>query len=66
MGGVPIKHHSKSKVGRRRSQQALKKITPSVCPKCKGPTLPHRACPTCGVYVKAVRKGSAPDKEKKG
>ena len=25
MGGVPVKHHSKSKVGRRRSQQALKK-----------------------------------------
>ncbi len=47
MGGVPTKHHSKSKVGRRRSQLALKKTNMNVCPKCQGPVLPHRACPQC-------------------
>lgn len=52
MGGVPTKHHSKSKVGRRRSQLALKKVHISVCPGCKAPTLSHRACPNCGVYAK--------------
>ena len=50
MGGVPVKHHSKSKVGRRRSHLALKKENIFVCPQCKGPTLPHRACGQCGVY----------------
>ncbi|MEK7169560.1 MAG: 50S ribosomal protein L32 [Patescibacteria group bacterium] len=58
MGGVPTKHHSKSKVGRRRSQQALKKIKIMVCPKCKAPTLPHRICPNCGEYVKSPKKPS--------
>ncbi|MDI6820633.1 MAG: 50S ribosomal protein L32 [Patescibacteria group bacterium] len=53
MGGVPVKHHSKSKVGRRRSQQALKKVHISVCPKCKGPTLPHRVCAQCGTYSRS-------------
>jgi large subunit ribosomal protein L32 len=24
--------------------------TASVCPQCKSPKLPHRACPTCGTY----------------
>ncbi|MDO8469846.1 MAG: 50S ribosomal protein L32 [bacterium] len=56
MGGVPIKHHSKSKVGRRRSQQALARVTPAVCLKCKGPTLAHKACPNCGTYTKTPRK----------
>ncbi|MGC9603595.1 MAG: 50S ribosomal protein L32 [Minisyncoccia bacterium] len=56
MGGVPTKHHSKSKVGRRRSQLALKKMRIVVCPKCKAPALPHRACPNCGEYVKVTKK----------
>ncbi|HXF44280.1 MAG TPA: 50S ribosomal protein L32 [Candidatus Paceibacterota bacterium] len=55
MGGVPVKHHSKSKVGRRRSQLALKKRRLVVCSNCKGPTLPHRACPQCGAYAKSER-----------
>ncbi|MEK7512999.1 MAG: 50S ribosomal protein L32 [Patescibacteria group bacterium] len=55
MGGVPVKHHSKSKVGRRRSQLALMKRALSVCAHCKGPTVPHRACPQCGLYVKATK-----------
>jgi len=52
MGGVPVKHHSKSKVVRRRSQQALKKASLSVCLNCQGPTLPHRICPQCKTYIK--------------
>ena len=50
MGGVPLKHHSKSKVGRRRSHLALKKTMIFACPKCQGPMLPHKACPQCGAY----------------
>ncbi|MDP3974742.1 MAG: 50S ribosomal protein L32 [Candidatus Jorgensenbacteria bacterium] len=49
-----LSHHSKSKVGRRRSQLALKKKYILVCPSCKGPTFGHRACPQCGAYVKAT------------
>jgi large subunit ribosomal protein L32 len=48
MGGVPTKHHSKSKVGRRRSHLALKKIKLLVCPNCGAPKLPNRPCPSCG------------------
>lgn len=50
MGGVPPKHLSKSKVGRRRSHLALKKEKVFVCGACKGPLLPHRACGQCGSY----------------
>jgi len=53
MGGVPVKHHSKGKVGRRRSHLALKKARISVCPKCSGPMLTHRTCVQCGNYAKA-------------
>jgi large subunit ribosomal protein L32 len=52
MGGVPVKHHSKSKVGRRRSQLSLKAKTVIRCPNCGGPTLPHSICPNCNTYVK--------------
>ncbi|MEK7640719.1 MAG: 50S ribosomal protein L32 [Patescibacteria group bacterium] len=52
MGGVPVKHHSKSKVGRRRSHLALKKHMIFICKNCQGPMLPHKACPQCGVYEK--------------
>jgi len=47
---VPKKHHTKSKVGRRRSHLALKKVNVSVCSSCKGPVMPHRACAQCGFY----------------
>lgn len=55
MGGVPTKHHSKSKVGRRRSHLALKPTKLEVCPECKHPTFPHRACLNCGHYGKKVK-----------
>ncbi len=46
----PVKHHSKSKVGRRRSHQAKKKINLIACKKCSRPTLGHRVCRECGHY----------------
>ncbi|HEY4523285.1 MAG TPA: 50S ribosomal protein L32 [Candidatus Paceibacterota bacterium] len=48
MGGVPVKHHSKGKVGRRRSHLALKKRMVLVCKNCGGPKMPHRTCRQCG------------------
>ncbi len=57
MGGVPVKHHTKSKVGRRRSHHALKSVALSVCSNCKYPILPHRFCIKCGFYKgKAVKE----------
>ncbi|MBI2013233.1 MAG: 50S ribosomal protein L32 [Candidatus Colwellbacteria bacterium] len=50
MGGVPVKRHSKSKVGRRRSHLARTPLSLMPCPKCKAPTMPHKACPNCGFY----------------
>ncbi|MDP3948599.1 MAG: 50S ribosomal protein L32 [bacterium] len=47
MGGVPVKHHSKGKVGRRRSHLALKKVRLLVCKNCSGPKMPHRLCAQC-------------------
>ena len=51
MGGVPVKHHSKGKVGRRRSHLALKPSQLYVCQNCKHPVLPHRFCANCGNYA---------------
>ncbi|BCX16237.1 MAG: 50S ribosomal protein L32 [Candidatus Parcubacteria bacterium] len=56
MGGVPTKHHTRSKTGKRRSHMALKPANLIPCPECKFPTLPHRACPECGFY-KGKKKG---------
>jgi len=50
MGGVPTKHHTKSKVGRRRSHLALKPSQIFVCQNCGHPILPHRRCSGCGIY----------------
>ncbi|MBU4348008.1 50S ribosomal protein L32 [Patescibacteria group bacterium] len=52
MGGVPVKHRSKSKVGRSRSHQALKRANISACKSCKAPVLSHRLCPNCKEYKK--------------
>ncbi|MBI1960664.1 MAG: 50S ribosomal protein L32, partial [Candidatus Liptonbacteria bacterium] len=48
---VPVKHHSKSKVGRRRAHLALKPKALRTCDSCRGPVLPHRTCRQCGAYV---------------
>ncbi|MBI5147998.1 MAG: 50S ribosomal protein L32 [Parcubacteria group bacterium] len=50
MGGVPVKHHTSSKVGRRRSHMALKKANLSVCGNCQAPAVGHRYCGQCGYY----------------
>lgn len=47
---VPKKKTSKSKRDMRRSHDALNKPGISVCPQCKEPKLPHRACAGCGTY----------------
>lgn len=56
MGGVPVKHHTKSKVGRRRSHLALKKAVLFVCANCGRPVLPHRLCADCGYYKGKIVK----------
>ncbi|MCL5224293.1 MAG: 50S ribosomal protein L32, partial [Patescibacteria group bacterium] len=50
----PVKHHSKSKVGRRRAHIARKPVGLVPCPQCKSPMLPHRACAKCGYYAGKV------------
>ncbi|MEK7608404.1 MAG: 50S ribosomal protein L32 [Patescibacteria group bacterium] len=59
MGGVPIKHHSKGKVGRRRSHLALKKTRLFVCSSCGAPMLPHRSCKQCGTKPPRAKKKSS-------
>lgn len=48
MGGVPTKHHTRSKTGNRRSHLAMKKQKLLVCSNCGAPRKPHRTCPQCG------------------
>jgi len=47
---VPKKKTSKSKRDMRRAHDSLKAPSLSVCPQCKEPKIPHRACPSCGTY----------------
>lgn len=54
-----LSHHSTSKVGRRRSQLALKKTPVVACEKCGGPSLAHKSCPQCGSYAKKPKKKAA-------
>jgi len=61
---VPKKHHSKSKVGRRRSHLALKPPTIGVCLACKGPIFGHTACGQCGIYKQVTKKTSVSAKKK--
>jgi large subunit ribosomal protein L32 len=56
MAGVPIKHHTKGKTGRRRSHLAMKKQRLLVCPHCGAPKLAHRACPQCGKSAGRAKK----------
>ncbi len=60
MGGVPVKHHTKSKVGRRRSHLALKPKTLLRCELCGGPKLPHRLCRQC--KIAGTRAGAGGEK----
>lgn len=47
---VPKKKTSQARRDKRRAQQKLSVETASICPQCKSPKLPHRACPKCGTY----------------
>jgi large subunit ribosomal protein L32 len=47
---VPKKKTSKSRKNMRRAHDFLTTQSVSSCPQCKSPKLPHRACPTCGMY----------------
>ncbi|OGG87324.1 50S ribosomal protein L32 [Candidatus Kuenenbacteria bacterium RIFCSPHIGHO2_02_FULL_39_13] len=47
---TPTQKHTSSRKKVRRGQLKLKKINLSVCPKCKKPVRPHRACANCGTY----------------
>jgi len=50
MGAVPKRRISNGRRKRRRSHHALTAPRLVLCPKCKEPMLPHRACPSCGTY----------------
>ena len=47
---VPKRRQSKARSRKRRTHQKLKVPSISVCPKCREPKLPHRACSNCGAY----------------
>jgi large subunit ribosomal protein L32 len=62
---IPKKRQTSSKVGRRRSHNALKKIKLTTCKKCGKAIMPHRVCTFCGNYngkevikIKAAKKKS--------
>lgn len=57
---VPVKHHTRGKVGRRRSHLALKATSLQACSECKAPVLPHRVCANCGaMQTRSLRKARA-------
>ncbi len=47
---VPKRRKSKSKIGMRRSHDAIGVPNLRPCPKCGTWTLPHRVCPECHHY----------------
>ncbi len=51
---VPTKKHSKARRNKRRSHDSLTPPTLIPCPQCSERKPPHRICPFCGYYKKAV------------
>ena len=47
---TPTQKHTKARTRRGRAHLALKKNKFTLCPQCKTPVLPHRACQNCGSY----------------
>ncbi|NLM40066.1 MAG: 50S ribosomal protein L32 [Firmicutes bacterium] len=47
---VPKRRNSKARTNSRRSQWKIAAAATQVCPQCREPKLPHRACPNCGTY----------------
>jgi large subunit ribosomal protein L32 len=46
----PKHKHSKSRRDKRAAHFRLVPRSLSLCPRCRGPKLPHRVCPSCGYY----------------
>lgn len=46
----PKRRHSKSRTSKRRTHDALKKHSLSVCPQCQEPKPAHLVCKHCGYY----------------
>ena len=47
---VPKRRHSRSRTRKRRSHDALTAPGISTCVECGEPKMPHRICPSCGMY----------------
>ena len=47
---LPARHHSRSRINKRRSHTAIKPLVFIKCPHCGERTLAHRVCPKCGFY----------------
>lgn len=52
---LPARHHSRSRVNKRRSHLALKPFNLVKCPHCGKMIIPHRVCPYCGYYKDQVK-----------
>lgn len=56
----PKRRHSKSRTSKRRTHDALTKVSAGVCSQCQEPKLPHQVCANCGYYngrqVRAVKE----------
>ncbi len=47
---VPKKRTSKQRKRKRRTHHKASVANTVSCPNCGDPKLPHRVCPTCGMY----------------
>ncbi|MGW8194151.1 MAG: 50S ribosomal protein L32 [Desulforhopalus sp.] len=47
---LPKRRHSRSRTRKRRSHDALKAPSLSLCADCGEPKEPHRLCSSCGKY----------------
>lgn len=67
--GLPARHHSRSRVNKRRSHLAIKPINLAKCSHCGEMISPHQVCPFCGYYkekeVIDVFKGLTKKEKKK-
>jgi len=65
----PKKRLTKSRSGARKSHDALKVASLSVCQNCKNTKLPHFVCSNCGFYngkkvVKSAKESAIETKQK--